>query len=497
MENDLESIQEARNLCERSHKAQITLAEFSQEKIDSIVKAMEEAALSNAETLAEQAIDETKLGILEDKISKNRFAAENVYDYIKDIKTVGIIKEYPQRKVYEIAEPMGPIVGIIPMTNPTSTIIFKALIAVKSRNTIVFSPHPRAVKCSLKTTEILNEAVKKSGAPENTIQCLSKVTIKGTDELMKHPYTGLILATGGSAMVTSAYSSGKPAIGVGPGNVPAFLEKSCDIKDAVTKIVKSKTFDKGTVCSSEQSVVCEESIDTEVKEEFKKKGAYFLSDEEKNSVEKVLFTSKGLPDPDIVGQSAQTIAKKAGFSVSDNVRLLIAEMDRVGEEFPLSKEKISPILSYYTAADWEKGCLRCIEILKLGGIGHTLVIHSKNEDIIKEFALKKPAFRILVNTPSSQGAIGLSTGLTPSLTLGCGTWGGGITSDNVSPLHLINIKRLAYDIQSSQTPETSTEEVLEKREPEQIEKPEPHLTDENIEKILREFIAERKKKGYK
>lgn len=497
MENDLESIQEARTLCEKSHRAQITLAEFSQQKIDSIVKAVEEAALSNSETLAKEAIEETKLGILEDKISKNRFAAENVYEYIKDIKTVGIIKEYPEKKVYDIAEPMGPIAGIIPMTNPTSTIIFKALISVKSRNTIIFSPHPRAVKCSLKTTKILNEAARNSGTPENTIQCLSKVTIKGTDELMKHPHMGLILATGGSAMVKVAYSSGKPAIGVGPGNVPAFLEKSCDIKDAVAKIVRSKTFDNGTVCSSEQSVVCEESIDTEVKDEFKKKGAYFLSDEEKNKVEKILFTSRGLPDPNLVGQSTQTIAKKAGFSIPDNVRLLIAEMDEVGEDSPLSKEKISPILSYYTAADWEKGCLRCIEILKLGGIGHTLVLHSKNEDIIREFALKKPAFRILVNTPASQGAIGLSTGLTPSLTLGCGTWGGGITSDNVSPLHLINIKRLAYDIQSSETTETNTEEVSEKGEPKPKEKPVEHLSDENIEKIMREFIATRKKKGYK
>ena len=497
MDKDLESIQEVRTLCKRTRQAQAILSELSQEKVDTIVRAMKDAILANAEILAKEAIDETKLGIYEDKVIKNRFAAENVYESIKNMKTVGIINEYPERKVYEIAEPMGPIAGIIPMTNPTSTVIFKALISIKARNTIVFAPHPRAVKCSLSTSNILSKAAQIAGAPEYTIQCISNVTMEGSNELMRNPEISLILATGGSAMVKAAYSSGKPAIGVGPGNVPVFLERSCDIKEAVSKIILSKTFDNGTVCSSEQAVICDESIDKDVREEFKKNNCYFLTKGEAAAVKNILFTSKGLPDPDVVGQPVHIIAEKSEISIPSGTRILIAEPGGVGDEFPLSKEKISPVLSYYVETDWQHGCSRCIEILKYGGIGHTLVIHSKDEKVIREFAMKKPAFRILVNTPGTHGGIGFTTGLSPSLTLGCGTWGGGITSDNISPLHLINIKRLAYNIRTPEKPQIKNIEAPKETELNQTKETSNELPDEKIEKIINEFIAFRRKKDSK
>jgi acetaldehyde dehydrogenase (acetylating) len=517
MDKDLESVQEARMLCEQSLKSQATIAEFSQNLIDTIVKSIRDTALEHAETLAREAIEETNLGILEDKVTKNRFAAKDVYEYVKDMKTVGIISEQAGRKVYEIAEPMGPIAAIIPVTNPTSTVIFKSLIALKARNTIIFAPHPRAAQCSRSTAELMSSAARAAGAPEFAIQCMKKITLKGTEELMQHPGIGLILATGGTAMVRAAYSSGKPAIGVGPGNVPAYLDRSCDIDDAVEKILRSKSFDNGTVCSSEQAVVCDEPIDKAVREAFRKQGAYFLSSEEREQVKKIHFTADGLPTEAVVGQSAPLIAERAGFSVPPEVKVLIVEPEGVGEEYPLSREKISPVLAYYVEKDWKYGCLRCIEILKLQGIGHTLVIHAKDEKVIREFALKKPAFRILANTPGTHGAIGLSTGLTPSLTLGCGTWGGGITSDNVSPLHLLNIKRLAYDVAAEGPREAETMELAEKPAEQKVQ-PEPQeapaeqpeiehentiqkadgpapLSEQEIERIMQDFIASRRKKS--
>jgi acetaldehyde dehydrogenase (acetylating) len=493
MDKDLESIQEVRKLCERSLTAQAILAEFSQEKIDSIVASMKDICMENAEVLAQEAINETKLGILKDKVTKNRFAADNVFESIKGMKTVGIIKEYPEKKVYEIAEPMGPIAGIVPMTNPTSTVIFKSLIAVKARNTIVFAPHPRAVQCSMKTVDLINNAAIKAGAPDNCVQCISTVTMEGTNELMKNRNIGLILATGGSAMVKAAYSSGKPAIGVGPGNVPVFLDRSCNIEDAISKIVLSKSFDNGTVCSSEQAIICDEKIDQEVEGELKRNGCYFMNEQESRNVGKVLFTYQRLPDPELVGKPARSIAERAGISIPEGTKILIAKLDEVGEEYPLSGEKISPVLAYYVSDGWQNGCKRCIEILKYGGIGHTLIIHAKDEDIIREFAMKKPAFRILVNAPGTHGAIGFSTGLSPSLTLGCGTWGGGITSDNISPLHLINIKRLAYNLLEDMGIQKVSGEESEPGQEKDTSTDE--LSDERIEKIIEEFLDFRRRKG--
>ncbi len=497
MDRDLQSIQEARDLAQKARKAFEQLEHFSQEKIDRIVAEMAKRAEAEAERLARLAVEDTGLGVVEHKVQKNLFAARNVYNAIKDLKTVGFIREDNVNKVYEIAEPMGVIMGIIPTTNPTSTIIYKALISIKARNTIVFSPHPNAVKCSLETARVLEEAGVSAGAPPGCVQCLSIITKEGTNALMHHPDIALILATGGSAMVKAAYSAGKPAIGVGPGNVPAYIESSADIKKAVSDIFASKTFDNGVICASEQAIIVDANIEKEVREEVVRQGGYFLSKDEIRVVEKILFSPKGLPASDIVGQSAQFIARKAGITVPDNTRLLVAELDGVGPAYPLSKEKLSPVIAFYVEKDWRSACERCIEMLEFGGMGHTLVIHSNNEDVIREFALRKPAFRILVNTPGSQGAIGGTTGLFPSLTLGCGTWGGSITADNVGPHHLMNIKRLAYEIRPVEPVKVqvdgrrAVERAVAKRSEPVTPPPRGKLTEEEIERIVREFLKQR------
>ncbi|HEX3045987.1 MAG TPA: acetaldehyde dehydrogenase (acetylating), partial [Bacillota bacterium] len=432
--------------------AQQELAGFDQTKIDRIIEAMAKAGYENARRLANMAVEETGFGVAEDKVLKNQFATKNVYDYIRSLKTVGIIHEDQAAKVIEIAEPMGVVVGLIPTTNPTSTVMYKALISLKSRNSIVFSPHPRAAKCTLEAARLMEEAAVAAGAPKGVVNCLSICTKEATDELMHHPITAVILATGGSAMVKAAYSAGKPAYGVGPGNVPAFIERSADITQAVTDILNSKTFDNGTICASEQAIIAEEIIAEQVMAELKRQGAYFLSEKETAAMEATVIQPSLGVNPKVVGQSPQVIAKMAGIQIPENTRVIMARLSGVGKKYPLSAEKLCPVLAFYVEPDWQKACERCFELLKYGGIGHTLVIHSQNNDVIMEFALKKPVFRILVNTPSSQGAIGLTTGLAPALTLGCGTWGGSITADNVDPLHLINRKRLAFSLTSTSKP---------------------------------------------
>lgn len=445
-DQDLQSIQEVRFLVERAKVAQQQLKKKSQEEIDKIVKAMADEAYKASDKLAKMAAEETGFGVYEDKIIKNKFASKTVYEYIKDMKTVGIIHEDKEKKILEIAIPVGVIAGLVPSTNPTSTTIYKALITVKSGNAIVFSPHPSALQCIRETARLLEEKAKEAGAPEGLINCMSIPTMEGTDALMKHPDVSLILATGGSSMVKAAYSSGTPALGVGPGNVPAFIEKSAEIPLAVKRIMDSKTFDNGTICASEQAVVTENCIKNKVKAEFVKQGAYFLGGEEIERVGRTIQDRSGRLNSAIVGRSAIRIAEMAGIKVPDDTRVLIAEETNVGKQYPFSREKLSPILAFYSEEDWEKACNRCIEILNYGGLGHSLAIHSRDERIIREFALKKPASRILINTPSSHGAIGASTNLAPSLTLGCGAAGGSATSDNVSPLNLINIRRLAYGV---------------------------------------------------
>lgn len=446
-DQDLQSIQEARDLVKRAKAAQKIVATYDQEKVDAIVAAMARAGEAAAERLARMAVDETGFGVFEDKITKNLFASRDVYRYIKDMKTAGIVAEDKERKVLEIAEPVGVICGIVPSTNPTSTTIFKSLISVKGRNGIVISPHPSAVNCSREAARIMEEAAVKAGAPEGIIGCLSIPSMKGTEELMHHRDVAVILATGGSAMVKAAYSAGKPAYGVGPGNVPAYIDKSADVPRAVSHIIRGKTFDNGTICASEQAVVMDRPIREQAMTEFKRQGVYFLNPEETRALERVMVKPGGGLNPGIVGRPARTIASMAGLPVPEGTRVLGVELTGVGRDYPLSMEKLSPVLAFYTEDGWEAGCHRCIELLQFGGIGHSLVLHARDEKVIREFALKKPVFRVMVNTPAALGAIGATTGLAPSLTLGCGTWGGNATSDNVTPRHLINIKRLAYGLE--------------------------------------------------
>jgi acetaldehyde dehydrogenase (acetylating) len=444
-DRDLASIAEARALARRAKAAATVLAERSQEQIDAIVDAMAAAVTPHAEALARLATEETGYGVVADKVQKNLFSSEKVYRFIRPMKTVGVIQRLEDRKVIEIAEPFGVVAAIVPSTNPTSTAIYKILISLKARCPIVISPHPAAVRCISQAAELMNDAARTAGAPEGAIGWMSTVTLEGTQELMKSREVAVILATGGMGLVRAAYSAGKPAYGVGPGNAPAFIERSADIPKAVRDIVTGKTFDNGLLCSSENSVVVDAPIVDEVKREFLKNGAHFMSAADADAVAKVLVTPQRLPNPALVGRPAPYIAQQAGITVPPDTRVLIAELAGVGRDYALSIEKLCPVLSFYVAADWQEGCERCKQILRYGGMGHTMSIHSRNDEIILEFGLKKPAYRIVVNTPATHGSIGLTTGLDPSMTLGCGGYGGNITSDNITPKHLLNIKRLAYE----------------------------------------------------
>ncbi len=442
-DRDLLSIQQVRDLIRAAKEAQKQLATFSQEKIDAICAAMAKAGFENAVRLGKMANEETGFGRAEDKQIKNEFGSMGVYNAMKDLKTVGIISHDDKTQITEIAVPMGVIAGLIPSTNPTSTVFFKALIAIKSANAIVFSPHPSAKGCILEATRVMREAAMSAGCPPGAIGCVELLTMQATDELMRHEDTALILATGGSAMVHAAYSSGNPAIGVGPGNGPAYIERTADIPTAVKHILDSKCFDNGTICASEQSIVTEEVIRDAVIDELKRQGAYFCTDDEKAKLEKILMRAGGTMNPAIVGKTPQYIARLAGFTVPDDVRVLVGFETEVGPKVPFSKEKLCPVLAFYTEKDWESACELSIRILLHEGAGHTMVIHSQDEAVIREFALKKPVSRLLVNTPAALGGVGATTGLFPSFTLGCGAVGGSSTSDNIGPLNLINIRRMA------------------------------------------------------
>ena len=445
-DKDLASIADARALARAARAAQARLAELSQEQIDAIVAAMAAAVTPHAEALGTLAVEETGYGVAADKTQKNLFASQRVFDFIRPMKTVGVVNRVEDKRLVEIAEPFGVVAAIVPSTNPTSTAIYKVLIALKARCAIVISPHPSAARCITRTVQIMADAASAAGAPPGSIGILTTVTIEGTQELMKCREVAVILATGGMGLVRAAYSAGKPAYGVGPGNAPCYIERSADVDKAASDIILGKTFDNGVLCSSPNSVVIDDAVAEEGRRAFQVRGAYFLDAAQMEALARVLVTPQRLPNPALVGKSAMAVARQAGLTVPDGTRVLVAPLTGVGRDFPLSIEKLCPVLSWYVVSDWRAGCERCIEILRYGGMGHTMSVHSRNEDVILQFGLKKPAFRICVNTPTTHGSIGLTTGLDPAMTLGCGGWGGNITSDNITPRHLLNIKRLAYEV---------------------------------------------------
>ena len=432
------------NLVKKANIAMEEMMKLNQEEIDNIVQVMAKAGLENHIKLAKLAVEETKKGVFEDKVTKNIFATEYIYNDIKYKNTVGVIDENEEEGSMTVAEPIGIIAGVTPVTNPTSTTMFKSLIAIKGRNPIIFSFHPAAQNCSREAAQILRNAAIKAGAPKDCIQWIEEPSLQASNELMNHKGISIILATGGPGMVKSAYSSGKPALGVGPGNVPCFIEKSADIDEAVNDLILSKTFDNGMICASEQAVIIEKVIYEKVINLMKKQKCYFVNSEEKELLQNTLINSqtKSL-NPDIVGQSAYTIAKMSGFDVEKDTKILVAEIKGVGEDYPLSKEKLSPVLACIKVEDYKEGIEKCVEMTEFGGIGHTAVIHSNDDKVILEFSKKVKTGRLLVNTPSSQGAIGgIYTTNTPSLTLGCGSMGNNSTTDNISAINLINTKKV-------------------------------------------------------
>jgi acetaldehyde dehydrogenase (acetylating) len=446
MDNDLLSIQQARDLAVAARAAQRQFLHASQAEVDRICAAMAEAAYAAAERLGRMACEETGYGVPEHKTLKNILASKVLWNAIKEIPTVGVVRHDPRKKLYDIAWPMGVVAALTPSTNPTSTVMFKILIAVKARNAIVVAPHPSAAKCCVETARLMAEAGERAGMPPGLVACMSQITLPGAQELMRHKYVALILATGGSDMVKAAHSVGKPAYGVGPGNVPVYVDRSADLARAAKYIVASKAFDHSVICATEQAVVADKPIAAQLEELMKAEGAYFVDAAEAQALGKLLFTPGPLINPKTVGKSPQQLAQMAGIRVPATARILVARLKEVDRGEPLSAEKLTTVLGWYEADGWEAGCERCLELIDYGGRGHSLVIHAQDDNVVMRFGLEKPVFRILVNTLGTLGATGLTTGVTPSFTLGSGGIGGAITGDNIGVHHMYNVKRLAYEI---------------------------------------------------
>lgn len=441
---DLVSVQEVRSKVEAAYAAWTKYRACTQEQVDAIVENMAAAARVHAQRLAEMAVQETGYGNAKDKLSKNLLCCDLLPRTMRGMKTIGVLRELPDKKLIEIGTPMGVVAAILPTTNPTSTAIYKTLISLKAGNAIVISPHPRAKKCTCETAGLLYQAAVQAGAPEGIIQCIDNASIEGTNELMRHRRTGVILSTGGSGIVRAAYSSGKPAFGVGPGNVPVLIDTSADTAESVRKVVEGKSFDYGTVCSSEQTVVAEQPLRDRIIAALRAANAYLCTPAQTEALAKLLVSANFTINPECVGQAPGKIAKMAGFEVPANTSILVVEIGGVGKKHPLSAEKLSPVLSLLFVKDFAAALDSCEAILRFGGLGHTCVIYSKNDQRTREFGMRMPAFRVLVNTPSPQGSTGITTNVFPAMTLGCGAISGNITSDNISPLHLVNIKRIAY-----------------------------------------------------
>ena len=461
LDKDLKARQEARDLARQAEVAQKLLTRMDQEKLDKIVQAIADAFYKHSGELADMAVRETGFGNTEDKTQKNEFASRRVWEAVRDMKTIGVLNRHPQEKLWEIGVPVGVIAAIIPSTNPTSTVCYKAMIALKAGNSIIFSPHPKALFCTLRAAEIVRQAAEKAGAPKGSIGCLGIASMAGCQELMAAPQVRLILATGGPGMVRAAYSSGKPAIGVGAGNGPAYIHHTADVKHALSCILRSKTFDNGTVCASEQSIIVEKDMEQQVKQEASAMGFYFMNTEEAGRLAKHLFRPDGSLNPEIVGRKATELAEKAGFSVPNSTKILVAREQEAGPTRPYSMEKLCPVLAFFVMDSEDAVLQKAIEVLTHEGSGHTFAIHARDEKVVEKFALQIPVSRFLVNTPAALGGIGETTGLFPALTLGCGAVGGSSSSNNISPLDLINIRRVAWDKENKEkTPVITADETL-------------------------------------
>ena len=453
-DKDLLSIQEVRTKVEKAYRASLKYQSYTQEQVDAIVERMAAAARANSVLLAEMAVEETGYGNVKDKVAKNLLNCDLLPRRMRGMKTVGVLREIPERQLVEIGVPVGVVAAILPTTNPTSTAISKTLTCLKAGNAIVISPHPRAHKCTCHTAAILYQAAMEAGAPEDIIQCIDTATLEATNALMRHERVGVIMATGGAAMVRAAYSSGKPAFGVGPGNVPVLIDTSADLDDAIDKVVIGKSFDYGTVCSSEQAIVAEASLRDRILARLKYNKAYIANEAQRDVLGKLLIQPNWTVNPLCVGQSPQKIAKMGGFEVPADASIIAVEITGVGKNHPLSAEKLSPVLSMYFVPDFKAAMDTCYALLKFGGMGHTCGIHARDEARIRAYGLRMPANRVLVNTPAPQGSTGITTDVFPSMTLGCGAAAGNSTSDNVTALHLINIKRIAKVVR---TPEEAFE----------------------------------------
>ena len=444
LDKDLQARQEARTLVKAAWDAQLKLREFSQEQLDTICELISKAFWDSAVELAELAVRETGFGNAEDKTTKNRFAARRVWDAVKNMKTVGVLSEDRERKLWEVAVPKGVIGAIVPSTNPTSTVCYKAMIALKAGNAIVFSPHPKAIACTLRAVRIVAQAAEIAGAPRGSVACLTIPSLEGCRELMSAKEVNLILATGGPAMVKAAYSSGKPAIGVGAGNGPAYIHRSADVSLALKQIMTSKTFDNGTVCASEQSIIVERDMEEQVRREAKNQGFYFMSTSEALALAKILFRPNGALNPEIVGRCAPELAKQAGFSIPRDIKVLVAREEEAGPTRPYSMEKLCPVLAFYVMDSEDAVLNKVVEVLSHQGAGHTFAMHCTDEAVVRKFARKVPVSRFLVNAPAALAGIGAASHLFPALTLGCGSVGGSSSSNNISPMDLLDIRRVAW-----------------------------------------------------
>lgn len=476
-DRDLRARQEVRLLAQQAQLAFEGLQKLDQSGLDRITEALSRAGALHATELAREACAETGFGNERDKTEKNRFAAVRVFGAIRGLRTVGILRRDDERRVWDVGVPVGVIAGIVPSTNPTSTVIYKSLIALKAGSPIVFSPHPHAVRCTLHAARLMAEAAEAAGCPKGAISCLTMPSLDAVQELLHAPQVRLILATGGGAMVRAAYSSGKPAIGVGAGNGPAYIHRSADIPRAVRDILRSKTFDNGTVCASEQSVIVERCCEARVREEFRKQGCYFLNTEEAGRVARLLLRPDGTINPKVVGRTACAVARMAGVTVPESTPVLLANETEAGPARPYSREKLCPVLAFFVEEDEDTILRRICEVLAGEGAGHTFVLHAKDEAVVRRFALTVPVSRFLVNVPASLGGIGAETALFPALTLGCGAVGGSSSSNNIGPLDLINLRRVAW---GSEKPEP---------QPETPDQPEPdsaliaRLTEEILKKL--------------